>query len=59
MEATVIAHAFGVCFAVLVTGLRPISDLIMSMIIAAVTVVFVAVVLVVREVVRLDPCAKP
>ena len=47
----VAVHVFCVCFAVLVTGLRAISDLIM--ILAASDMVFVAVVFVLREVLRL------
>ena len=47
--------ALGVCFAVMITGLRAIPDSIMIMMIAAVAVVCVAVVFVLREVVRLDP----
>ena len=47
--------AFGVCFAVMVTGLRSISDLIRIMMIAAVAVVCVAAVSVLRGVARLGP----
>ena len=47
--------AFGVCFAVMITGLRAIHDLIMIMMIAAVAVVCVAAVSVLRGVVRLGP----
>ena len=47
--------ALGVCFAVMITGLRAIPDSIMIMMIAAVAVVCVAAVSVLRGVVRLGP----